>query len=396
MKLLIVGQHFYPENFRFNDLALGLKELGHEVTVLTGVPNYPEGNYYPGYKAFFPFKEIWNGITIIRAPLIPRKQSKWMLALNYLSFPITSSLIGLFIPSQDAVLVCQSSPIFMAFPANFRRFFRRERTLLWITDLWPESLRATNTISNFYVLKFVEFFVRFVYRNVDEILISCRGFEKSIKDKDIKTPIKYFPYWAESFYRPVESETRKIGTQNEMIVMFAGNIGSAQGLNVLVEAANIIRDPGVRFVIIGAGRGESELKELISKYRLEESFTFLGSFPATDMPAFFAQSDVLFLSLRKDPIFEITVPSKIQSYMACGKPILASIDGETASLIEESKCGVAVPAGSAPKLAKALAYLKGLTPVERNNLGANAFAYCELHFKRANLLDFIDKRLSEK
>lgn len=396
MKILIVSQHFYPENFRFNDFALALKERGHEVTVLTGIPNYPKGTFFNGYGLFKPFSETWNGIKIYHSPLIPRRNNRFFLTLNYLSFPISSTFISLFglRDRYDAVWVCQSSPILMALSANIRRIFRGEKTYLWITDLWPESLRASGAVQNKFILWLIEIVVKFVYKHVDHILISAKGFEKSIKSKNVKTPISYFPYWAEDLYQPRTGLDSMY--PNKFVMTFAGNIGASQNLNVLAEAAGkLVNCSDIQFVIIGEGRGMADFKAKIASNKVDDKFVFLGSFPPTDMPDFFARSDALFLSLGQDPIFHITVPSKVQSYMACGRPILASIDGEGADIIVESGSGFVAPSGDSSRLAEIITKMKSLSKPERESLGLKGFQYFETNFKREKLLDSIDNLISQ-
>lgn len=364
-----------------------------EITVLTGIPNYPDGDFYQGYGLLRPLKEFKNGLEIIRAPLIPRKKSKVMLALNYLSFPISATLCGLFgiKKKYDAILVCQTSPIFMAIPAVIISKIRKIPCYLWVTDLWPESLRATNTINNKFIMWGVDQIVKWVYRNSTEILISCKGFESSIIKKVKNPKITYFPYWAEDFYgntnlsNQLPREITNYFQKTKFNFTFAGNIGEAQDFETLVDSIKLLKDQGVsnfKFNIIGDGRGKDKFLRKINSYKLEEFFNFIERKPAEMMPLFFSLSDVLFLSLRKDPIFEITVPAKLQSYMASGKPILCTIDGEASKIVEDSKSGLISPSQNPQKLAEKIVEFTLLNPETLKEMGNGARLYYKNNFNR--------------
>lgn len=386
MRILIVSQYFYPENFKFNDLAEDLSR-DNEIFVLTGMPNYPKGDFFSGYSFLGPFKEHYKKITIYRVPLIPRKNSKFFLALNYFSFALFSSLFSVlfFLKRKkfDKILVCQVSPLFMVLPAITLRWLTKTPVILWITDLWPESLSATGAIKNSLILKGVEKFATWSYQNVEKILISCKGFEQSIRKKSTNAKIEYYPYWAEDFYRVTEKDNR-FTFVNKFILMFAGNIGEAQNLKLLVQAVNKLKnDYSFLVVIVGDGRAKLKLQEEIKHFKLDAFFHFLGTYSAEEMPAILAHADALYLSLKKDPIFEITVPSKLQSYMACAKPILASIDGEAASVIHESAGGLVSSAENLELLVENMKQMMSLSKQDRHLMGESALRYYKEHFDRA-------------
>lgn len=385
MRILIVSQYFYPENFKFNDLAEDLS-IDNDVTVLAGIPNYPMGDYYDGYGLFSPFKEKYNKVTIYRSPLVPRKKSKFFLALNYITFPIFSSIVSLYLiltqKKFDKILVCQVSPIFMVLPAILIRKITDTPVYLWITDLWPESLSATGAINNQKILALVSVFVSWTYNNVDKILISCRGFEKSIREKCPKASITYFPYWAEEFYKPV-IPNKKFTYPNKFKLMFAGNIGEAQNLKLLVEAVSLIKDVvDLCVIIVGDGRNKDVLLRHISKANLESHFIFSGSFPPEEMPGILSHADALYLSLRDDPIFTITIPSKLQSYMACEKPIIGSIEGEAADVITNSGCGFVSSPSNVFELSINIKRMANMSQTDRRKLAQAAKVYYEKHFSR--------------
>lgn len=392
LKVLVISQHFWPENFRFNDLIFSLsKEI--DITVLTAIPNYPEGNFYENYRLFDPLKQKEGGVGILRAPIIPRKKNKIFLALNYASFPL-SAIFRYFLGSKknhDAILVCQTSPIFMAIPAIIISKIKKIPCYLWVTDLWPESLRATNTINNKFIMWGVEQVVKWVYRNSTEILISCKGFESSIKNKVKNSKITYFPYWAEDFYlknkefKEIPLEVSDCYLKSNFNFTFAGNIGEAQDFDTLVQAVKILNDKGFtnfKFNIIGDGRAKEKFLTKINTYKLNSFFNFVCRKPPEMMPLFFSLTDVLFLSLRKDPIFEITVPSKLQSYMAAGKPILCAIDGEASEIIKDANCGLICPAQDPKKLAEKIIEFILLSSDALEEMGKGSKDYYKKHFNR--------------
>ena len=402
MKILVISQHFYPENFRFNDLALGLTEKDCELTVLTGAPNYPKGKIFDGYKLFNWGYEVFNGAKIFRCPLVPRGTSRVQLALNYISFPIFCTIyafLRLRRKDYDHILVTQTSPIFMAIPAIILKFFWRKPFSLWITDLWPESLRATGEINNKRILYWVELCVRIIYRFSSQILISSKSFENSIREKGYLGKVIYFPYWAESLYekksldsKEFPSEIKSLFDSTKRTITFAGNIGKAQNLPILIEALSLIQNKeNVRLLIIGDGREKENLEKFVQIKNLGNHVVFTGSKPVEYMPYYFAISDILFMSLGADPIFSLTVPSKFQSYLACGKPLLASVNGEVRDLIQESGCGLSSAAENVHELAKNLEKMSLLDTEELTKYGMQGYDYFISNFARdlamSNLID---------
>ncbi len=406
MKVLVVTQYFYPENFRINDLIKGLCEEGHEVTVLTGKPNYPKGELYQNYKLLGKVKEIYYGATVIRTPIIPRKQSATWLALNYISFPIFCILYNLkflLFNKFDRVLVCQLSPIFMAFPAMFYRFIHKTPSVIWITDLWPESLRATGTIRNSNIINTVGKIVNYIYSNFDLILMSCKGFEDDVKHRAPQTQKSFFPYWAEDLYKPlhikdeVSPDYKELMDKNKRILTFAGNIGEAQSLTTLIYAIDKLsaeEQNSLKVLIAGEGRAKEEVTKLVNKLEIK-CVKFLGGKPVIDMPHLFAISDALYISLKTSPIFTITIPSKTQSYMACAKPIIASIDGETSTIIQDAKCGFVSESENIDALTLNLKKLISLSTNKLDEMGEASYYYYKKNFNRHISLKKICRHLQE-
>ena len=392
MKVLVVSQYFYPENFRINDLCFGLKNLGHEVEVLTGKPNYPKGNFYKGYSWNTKKIEIINGIKVYRSNLISRGNSGgFRLFLNYISFVFFGS-IKLFSIKQkfDKIFVYAPSPITVGFIGVLASFIFRAKPFLWVHDLWPESLKDAGGIKNKIILGLVNLMTKSIYFFYDTILVQSPRFKDYMIEQGVsKNKIFYYPYYAESFYKVVKpkSSVKSIFPKG-LNILFAGNIGVAQSFDTIISAADKIRSikNNINFIIIGEGRDKKRLIEKISKMSLENNFKFLGSFPPEKMSDYFACADVLLVSLKKSKIFKLTIPGKLQSYLACGKPIIGSIDGICSDIIMKSKSGYSSPSENSDMLAKAIIRFSNLTKKEESEMGKNARKYFEKEFERNKLL----------
>jgi colanic acid biosynthesis glycosyl transferase WcaI len=398
LHLLIVTQYFWPEEFRINDLALGLIERGHRVTVLTGKPNYPKGDFFPGYGFFTRSREHHRGIDVRRVPLIPRgKGGSFRLALNYLSFAVLASLLA---PLRcrdryDAMLVFEPSPITVGLPARVLRALRGIPVLFWVQDLWPESLEATGAVRSARVLRIFERLTRFIYRGCDRVLVQSRGFiEPTLRMGVAPERILYFPNSAEDFYRPMTlpADAEEPGQLPQGFrVMFAGNIGAAQDFGTLLSAAERLRDdPRIHWIVLGDGRMAGWVREEVGRRKLGHCVHLLGRRPVETMPRWFAAADALLVTLKREPIFSYTIPTKIQSYMACARPILAGIDGEGARVTTEAGAGYAVPAEDPAALADAVSRLAALPDAEREAMGQAGRRYFETHFERNKLLEQLE------
>ncbi len=398
MKILIVTQYFWPEEFRINDLALGLREFGHQITVLTGMPNYPGGRLFPGYRLWRPAREDYHGVEIIRVPLIPRgKGGGVRLALNYLSFALLASLLGPFRCSNgcDVIFVYEPSPVTVGIPARLLKAVKRAPIIFWVQDLWPESLAATGAVRAAWILRLVEAMVRWIYRGCDRILVQSRAFVAPIQALGANAAhIDYYPNSAEAIYRPL---SLRLGAPEcpqlpaGFRVMFAGNIGAAQDFETIIEAAARLRDhPAIQWIVLGDGRLFERVKEQVEKHGLQRTFHLLGRQPLETMPRYFALADTMLVTLKKEPIFALTIPAKVQSYLACAKPMVAALAGEGARVIEEAGAGLAVPPEDAAALANAVLAMYKMAPAERMAMGTRGREYFELHFERDMLLRRLD------
>jgi len=403
LKILVVTQYFWPENFRINDLAHGLKDKGHEITVLTGIPNYPSGRFFTGYGYFSKRTEHCDGIRVIRMPLIPRGKGNWLgLSLNFLSFALSASILAPFYcqDDYDIIFVYEPSPITVGLPAIILKKFKTVPLMFWMQDLWPESLSATGAITSNRILKIVEFIVRLIYRKSDKILIQSRAFKNSIvKQGGDQKRILYYPNSAEELYKPVElgaDATERADMPDGFCVTFAGNIGAAQSFATIIDAAALLRNQkNVHWVVIGDGRMYPWVVDQVKQRNLNRTVHLLGRHPTEMMPRYFALSDVLLVTLKKEPIFALTIPSKVQSYLACAKPIVAAMDGEGAKVIEEAGAGMACPAENPKALAETVLKFYNMSEADQKEMGNKGREYFEKHFEREMLFDRLEGWMKE-
>ena len=395
--ILVVSQYFYPESFRINDICAELVKRGNKVTVITGIPNYPEGKFYKGYGWTKRRKETWNGIDIVRLPIISRGHSAVRLIANYYSFVISGTIRNLFKKEKiDAVFTFEVSPLTQALVGVRMAKKAKAPHFLYVQDLWPDNLDIVGGIHNKFVLSHYAKMAKKIYKKSHKIFATSESFVKEIQsriaeDKADKNKVVYLPQYAEDSYKPYEGETEK---REEFSVLFTGNIGEAQGLDVLPRTAKILKENGhsdVRFVIVGDGRHLNDFIGEIKAAGAEDMFELTGRKPQEEIPKISASCDVAFISFKNNELFAKTIPAKLQSYMACRMPVLASATGETKRIIEEANCGICVPAGDEESLAKAIIELKNSDKLAE--YGKNAEKYCKEHFDKTDLLNILDKYL---
>lgn len=398
MRILIVSQYFWPEAFRINDLALGLQSKGYAVTVLTGLPNYPQGSFFQGYGVFRKRTEDYHGIKIVRVPLIPRGRGGFSnLIANYLSFALTATVLGpLYCRDRfDLIFVYEPSPITVCLPALFLKRLKSVPLILWVQDLWPESLSATGAIKSKLLLSGIEKFVRLIYAGCDQILVQSKAFVDPLKTLGVPGgKIHYFPNSAENFYRPVPMNAENalpLGLPEGFRVMFAGNIGVAQDFQNILDAAQLLKKhDNIKWIIIGDGRMRLWVEEEIEKRHLTNTVHLIGRHPAEKMPVFFADADVMLVTLKKEPIFSLTIPAKVQSYLACARPVIGAMEGEGARIIDEAKAGIVCPPEDPEALCRAVLTMHRIPLKEREDMGRRGREYFMLHFERTMLIDRLD------
>jgi len=396
MKILFVCQYFFPEVFRGNDIAFHWVEKGHEVHVVCGVPNYPQGKFYVGYSLFKKRQETIKGVKVTHLPIFPRGKNKIMLMLNYFSYLMVGWVYMLFhalFHKYDKVFVQQLSPVMMSAPGVLYKRIRKAPLYTWVLDLWPESLSAAGGIHNKYVLAFFRHYVKSQYKYSDKILISSKSFEKSIVEYgDYKDKIVYYPQWADGFDGYIKAPENEPLISDGFKLMFAGAVGEAHGFECTMQAA--LQTKGhkdIKWIIVGDGRKLDWVQGFIKENGLEDTVYTLGRFPSDTMPWFFNQADVMLVTLNDDPLFKLYAPAKISSYMAAGKPILAVLNGEGAEVIKEAECGWTVPSGDADKLAKIAVSLSQMKENELNEKGTNAQKYYNAHYVKEKCLNNLDE-----
>lgn len=393
MKVLVVSQYFWPEGFRINDVVRTLVERGISVDVLTGKPNYPEGRIFPGYRLWGIQTEQYFGATVLRVPIFLRgTRSGWRLILNYLSFVLFGLIVAPWLlraRRYDAIFVYAPSPILQAIPALFLGWLKSSPVVVWVQDLWPESLEATGYVRNRRVLGWVEKLVRYIYRHADLLLVQSRGFMSPVGALAAGTPVAYFPNSVESIFCDLpDVPLPEIPALDEgFSVLFAGNVGVGQAVEVIVEAATLLRDrPDIRFVVLGNGSRWDWMREQVKAHGLT-NLHLAGRYPVETMPGLMQKASALLVSLADQPIFAATVPNKVQAYMAAGRPILACLNGEGARLVVEAEAGLSAPAEDARGLAAAVLRLYEMPSEERAAMGANGRRYFKEHFDHSRLID---------
>ncbi|CAI8844559.1 MULTISPECIES: glycosyltransferase family 4 protein [Pseudomonas] len=408
MKILVVTQYFWPESFIINDLVKTLTAQGHDIKVLTGKPNYPDGVVFGGYSASgYQEEKFESSVSVCRAPLRPRGASGAKnLVLNYLSFILN----GLkYYPAAvkgenfDAIFVFAPSPITSVIPAIYLKWKLKSHLAVWVQDLWPESLSATGFIKNKAILRVVGWLVKGIYAFVDTLLVQSRAFREPVARYANPGKVVYYPNSYQDVPPSVE-ETRipaplLAELDNHFCLVFAGNLGTAQSVETLVEVADKLRHLSeLRIVLVGSG-SMSNWIETQKKSRGLDNLVLAGRFAATEMPHFFSRAEGLLVTLKQDEAFSYTIPSKVQAYLAAGRPIIAALDGEGARVIQEAGAGLTTAAQDAVGMANCIEQLFRMTSDERESLGQAGRAYYLEHFEMERqsqrLVEILGSRINE-
>lgn len=381
VRVLLLTQWFDPEpTFKGMVFARELVRQGFEVEVVTGFPNYPSGKIYPGYRVRPLQRELIDGVQITRVPLYPNHdQSAVKRVLNYLSFAVSSLIYGLFMAKQADVLYAYHPPLTVGITASLIRMFRRIPVVYDIQDMWPDTLRATGMINNPRALKTVEWVCQWVYSRVDHIVVLSPGFKRLLLQRGVQeAKVEVIYNWADenalnaSQGRPPEG----FPGSERFRILFAGNMGKAQALDGVLNAAALLqaRASRVCFVMLGGGVEVARLKQRASDEQLH-NIVFLPPVPMAEVGASLQAADALMVHLRKDPLFEITIPSKTQAYMAVGKPVLMAVNGDAADLVVKSGCGIMAESENLEALVAAAETLATLPADRLHEMGLNAQAY---------------------
>lgn len=403
--ILVISQYFYPENFRINDMAKEWVRRGYKVTVVTGIPNYPQGRFFEGYDYTHGRCETWNGMRIIRLPIIPRGRGSLGMAANFASFVVSGFLWKAVTDIRaDYVFSFEVSPMTQVLVGTWYAKKRGIPHFVYVQDLWPENLEVMAGIKHPALIKIIDWMTDYIYKNADEIFTTSPGFVEAIvnrRKKVARNKVHYWPQYAEEFYRIMDREEVRKAAEKEkenplnivlgakgFKIAFTGNIGRAQGLDLLPKTAQLLRDVDVKFVIVGDGRYQEEFEREVQSCGVKDKFVMIPRQPAERIPELLAMCDVAFLSFMNTELFEKTIPAKLQSYMACGKPILAAANGESRRIIEEAECGVCCCVGD-PKVCAEV--VRKLMEGDLEKMGRNGREYCEKHFGKERLMDEMDR-----
>ncbi len=402
MRILVISQYFWPENFRINDLVKECVQRGHTVTVLTGIPNYPTGKVFEAYRQQPSAFAEYQGAKVFRVPMLPRGTGSLRLMLNYLSFVLGGVLLGpwrLRGLQVDAIFVFEPSPVTVGLPAIWLSKLKKAPVVFWALDLWPETLAAMGVVRSPRELALVGNLVRFIYNRCALVLGQSRAFLGSIsKYCNDRAKIRYFPSWAEDVFTngSVQLAPEVPDLPDTFTVVFAGNVGDAQDMPAVLNAAECLKEnAGIRWVIVGDGRKSEWLRSEVARRGLDKQVLLVGRFPVERMPSFYAHADALLVSLKRDPVFSMTIPGKVQSYLMAGIPLLGILDGEGATVIREAQAGLTCNAGDSEGLAEAVQALAAMPLAERRQLGMNGRRYAEHEFGRAQLIDRLETMLAE-
>lgn len=379
-RILVYTNHFYPEQFKINEIVEWLSNEDSHIRIITGLPNYPSGKIIKEYSNIFK-----DNIIVNRLFLIPRGNgSNLMLIINYVSYFIScfffTIYIALFKKKYDVVFVHHTSPIFIAFHPVVYSFFKKTKKILWDLDIWPESLQAVGVVKSSYIISKLEIMVKWVYSYYDSILVSSKSLCSVVKQR-FDGRIIYFPNWADKVIEVNKIDANRslsINTKKFNIV-YTGNIGKSQNFKSLLKTIELV-DDNIHWTFVGDGRFKSQLINLIDHKNLNAKVSFIDQVSIDLIPSIVSKADSLFLSLKNDILFSKTVPAKLQTYMALGKPIIGVLEGEGAKLIVDSDCGIVEENYNYEELAKKINSFASKNSSELIKKGENAKKYYFKHF----------------
>ena len=396
---LLITNHFYPETFRCNDIAFELQKRGYDITVLTGIPDYPQGKYHKGYSLFKKRYEILNGVKVIRVPHIPRGKGKAMRMITHYAssifFFFFYALYQALFHKYDSIFIHNTSPAFICLPAVLIKKIRKTPIDHWILDMWPESL-AAGGIHNDKTYAAIEKMMGMIYRNSDIIHVSSMGFESLLIEKGVpKEKIEYLPNFCEDTSANIELKPiQKL--PNGFIIMFAGNIGEAQNMENVLKSALLLKEYNdIHFVLVGGGRKKTWIEKFIKENGLCNTVHLMGRWPIDTMSAFFAKADVMLVSLKDEIAFNLVLPAKVQAYMVNKKPILGMLNGEGQKIIKEADCGWCVNSDDIEGMVETIKNISLMSKGDREAKGLNGYRFYRENFELNHCIDKIDLSLQK-
>jgi len=393
VRIMLLTQWFEPEPaLKGVSFARELIKQGFEVEVVTGFPNYPEGKLYPGYKMRFIQREIIEGVNVTRLPLYPSHDGSALNRIaNYTSFGFTSFIYGLF-AKRPNVIYAYHPPLTTSITAMLLRFFRRIPIVIDIHDMWPDTLLATGMLNNKNLLRVIGWVCNFVYKHADRITVISPGFKHLLIERGVSAEkIQVIYNWCneDTLSASQASCPKDFETDTTFRVMFAGNMGQAQGLDAIVDVAEKLQSlrSDVSLVLLGAGIAMEKIKRKIEEKNLS-NVRCIPQVPMNEVGAFLNAADVLLVHLKDDPLFRITIPSKTQAYMAIGKPVLMAVRGDAADLVREADCGMTAIPEDVESITQAILKLADMSEAERNSMAAKGRAF---YFSNLSLEAGVDK-----
>ena len=402
MRILTLSQRYEPEPGVIST-AMGkeLSSRGHDVTAITGFPNYPGGKLFPGYRIRWYQREQLDGIKVLRLPLYPdHSNSSLKRIINYASFAASSTIIGPFVCGKADVMWVYHPPLTVGIPAWWIGLLRRIPFIFEVQDMWPETLMTTGMFSSKKGYAMVNSLASFIYEKAAAITVISPGFKKNLVEKGVAAEkIHFIPNWAdEQIFRPLprdEEFAAAHGMSGKFNIVFGGNMGAAQALdNVLAAAALLKEVPLIQFVMIGGGIARDGLERRCRELGLK-NIIFIERQPFEEMPRFFAQADALLVHLKKDPLFEITIPSKTIAYLACSRPVICTVAGDAAEVIEKAGAGLVCPPEDPRALADAVLDLANMEPIERDRLGESGRRAYLKEFTKSVIVDRYERLFNE-
>ena len=390
-RILIYTNHFYPEHFKINEIVQWISSENSHIRVITGIPNYPSGKIIKGYLNIFK-----DNVIINRLFLIPRGNgSNFRLIINYTTYFIScfffSLYLAIFKKKYDLIFVHHTSPFFLAIHPLIYSIFHNSKKILWDLDIWPESLKAVDAIRSNIMILFVKLIVRWIYSKYQLILVGSKTI-KSLISKRYDGKIIYYPNWADV---QIEKNKKDVNfslqlNPNKFNIVYTGNIGKAQGFDNLIKTIKLV-DKNIHWTFVGDGRFKEKFKYLLQKHSLTNRTTFVDQVEIDKIPIIVDKASALFLSLKNEEIFSMTVPAKLQTYMALGKPIIGVINGEGANIIKESKSGLVEENYDFLELAKKINNFANQSELELNEIGKNARNFYQKKYNS----DIIKKQILE-
>lgn len=385
MKILVICQYYGPEPVRIVDTCEELVKCGHEVQVVCQVPNYPEGVFYSGYSNSTKRDEIINGVKVHRVCTLPRRTGVVHRFLNYYSYSLAATHFvnsGKCLAADgnpfDVVLVNQLSPVMMAEPAIAYKKKYGARVVMYCMDLWPESLIAGGIKRGSLPYRYYHRVSNRIYRSMDKILVTSRMFIDYLQEQFSipSNKLEYLPQYAEAQFNDISP--KEPSPDGSLHLMFAGNIGAMQSVDTILKAAEILKEENIFWHIVGSGSELENMQNYAREHKLEKVI-FYGRRPLEEMPKFYAMADAMLVTLKADPVISLTLPGKVQTYMAAGKPIIGAINGETTHIINQARCGICSPAEDELKLVESISAFRFSNCADYGN---NSMCFFEKEFRK--------------